>query len=752
MAATNRSPGAKFWGVIRVGLAAALLWTGPAPAAPHAAKKPPLPRSRPALPAVRQSVPLPRTVPLPPARPRVAGKALSAYAQANVGLRGALFASRATFKPLARPVSGPFSIAATAVTPAGDIAAVKRAIEAARKGKGADATAAEKTIADPVARKLAEWAILRSNNTDPPFQRYADFVNANPDWPHTPLFRRRAENALWNDNLDNATVLAFFARQKPQTAKGRYMLARALLAKGDRAAATALVRKAWRMQDCSTDVETRVLDMFGDLLTRADHKARMDKRFYVDDTEAGMRAAHRLGGGELALAKAWTATIKRKHNAKALLHAVPAATRHEAGYIYAHAMWLRREDKLEAAAKLMLSAPRDAEAVIDPDQWWQERRVLVRDLLDKHDPKSAYRVAIESVTPERDNYRVGKYFLAGWIALRYLHDAKTAATLFAHIPQGTDNPHALSRGGYWQGRAAEAMGHRAEADKFYRAAAEHSATYYGQLARARLGLTDLGLRGPPVFTAQERKVLGNLEVVRAAEILYALDERDLLASIFAEIGESGTDIAGMAMLAEVAAKHKDGRAMVLLGQYAHGRGLPLDFYAYPTVGLPDYRPIAPPIAPAVAYSIARQESHFNKDVVSPAHAMGLMQVTPIAGKDTARRYKVTYSKARLRSDPVYNMQMGAAELSNLLHYYDGSYLLTFAAYNAGRGRIRQWMEAYGDPRDPRVDPVDWVERLPYSETRNYVERIMENLQVYRALFKGSGKLMIEADLHRGKAD
>ena len=157
-------------------------------------------------------------------------------------------------------------------------------------------------------------------------------------------------------------------------------------------------------------------------------------------------------------------------------------------------------------------------------------------------------------------------------------------------------------------------------------------------------------------------------------------------------------------------------------------------------------------AAAVAYSIARQESHFNQKIVSSAHAMGLMQVTPDSAQDTAKRYKVAYNRARLLSDSVYNMQMGAAELSNLLHYYRGSYLLTFAGYNAGMGRVRQWLAAYGDPRDPKVDPVDWVERIPLSETRNYVERIMENLQVYRARFNGNNRLVIEADLKRGAAN
>ena len=244
-------------------------------------------------------------------------------------------------------------------------------------------------------------------------------------------------------------------------------------------------------------------------------------------------------------------------------------------------------------------------------------------------------------------------------------------------------------------------------------------------------------------------MLSNIEVGRAAEILYALDERDMLASMYAELGESGTDIAGMATLGEIAAKHGDGRSMLLLGQDAYTRGLPLEYYAYPIVGLPDYKAIAPPIEPAVAYSISRQESHFNQKIVSSAHAMGLMQVTPAAAIDTAKKYKATYNRDRLLKDPVYNMQMGAAELSNLLGGYNGSYILTFAGYNAGRGRVRQWIAAYGDPRDPAVDPVDWVERIPISETRNYVERIMENLQVYRARFGGGSRLMIEADIKRG---
>ncbi|MBI4365508.1 MAG: lytic transglycosylase domain-containing protein, partial [Deltaproteobacteria bacterium] len=538
-----------------------------------APRKVPMPRPKPAILAARAAAPATHPVLTPPKRQPPGGKGLSAFAQANIGLRGALFASRATFKPLARPVAGPFSIAPTTSTSAADIALVKQVIEATRKSNEVVADVAEKSIADPVARKLAEWIILRSDNTNPTFQRYAAFVKENPSWPHAPLFRRRAENALWNDKIDDGTVRAFFADLPPTTAKGRYMLARARLAQGDRAGAEALVRRAWRHDDASADVEKRVIEMFGGMLTRADHKVRMEQRFYAEDVTAGLRAAERLGGNDVAIANARAAVIKKAGNAKTLLDAVPAAARGDAGYIFARVQWLRKANKPEEAGKLILTAPKNAEALVDLNQWWVERRLLVRKLLDDNDPQTAYRVAREAASPPQGNYRVDQHFTAGWIALRFLHDPTTAATHFAQINEGTVNPHALARGGYWQGRTAEAMGQRAQAKAFYESASQHTATYYGQLARARLGLADLGLRGPPAFTPEEATVLSNLEVGRAAEILYTLDERDMLASIFAELGESANDIAGMAALAEIAGRHDDGRAMLLLGKGAHGRGL-----------------------------------------------------------------------------------------------------------------------------------------------------------------------------------
>ena len=237
------------------------------------------------------------------------------------------------------------------------------------------------------------------------------------------------------------------------------------------------------------------------------------------------------------------------------------------------------------------------------------------------------------------------------------------------------------------------------------------------------------------------------DLLRAADILYAIGERDLVASFVADLAEESSDAAALAALGQLAAHYNDARAMLLIGKAALARGLPMDQYAFPDIGVPPYSAIGPQLDRCIVYSIVRTESAFDQRDMSSAKAVGLMQVTPEAGRDTAKRFGAAYDWHRLVSDPVYNTQMGAAEVAALLKEYRGSYIMTFAGYNAGRGRVAQWVAQHGDPRDPKVDAVDWVERIPIAETRNYVQRVMENLQVYRARF-GASTATVEPNLHR----
>ncbi len=704
----------------------------------------PLPKPRP----IARNV-VPKTSPnvnsAPPTNTAAKKPAPVATATAPATIEPATRRHAALPPPPARKPAAPAAVAATSSTPQADIDALGSVIELIRKHKPADATQTEAAISDPVARKLAEWLILRSDDNGASVERYRAFVTANPSWPSQTFLRRRIEGALWDDHRDDATVWAWFENESPLSAKGKFSLARVMIARGDRANAERLVRDAWRNDAMSEDTENTALDLFGALLTPGDHKARMDLLLYGSEHEAALRAAKRLGTGQVALAKARIAAFRKASNTRALLEAVPQEFHGDPGYIFSKIQLLRREEKFAEAAQLMLSAPKDPGRLHNLDEWWVERRLLSRKMLDIGEHRTAYLIARDAALPARDIYKTEQEFTAGWIALRFLNDPATAAQHFARIGIGSVNPTALARAGYWQGRAAEAAGRSQEARNAYAAAAEHSTSYYGQLARAKLGLPQIALNGAP---AARGRGIERLEIVRAVQLLYELDEREIAIPILGDLGENG-DPDALVGVGELASRNGDARGMLLLGKAALNRGLPFDFYAYPVSGIPPFKSIGPDVEQSIVFAIARQESAFNPLVVSPANAYGLMQVTPDAGRYVCKKYGASFDLARLKTDPVYNAALGAAELGGLIEDYRGSYIMTFAAYNAGRGSVKKWIERYGDPRDPKVDAVDWVEQIPFSETRNYVQRIMENLQVYRARFGGGTRLQIEADLHRG---
>jgi soluble lytic murein transglycosylase len=651
-------------------------------------------------------------------------------------------------QPRQAPASGrrgaPAAIATSSSTSQQDLDTLERVIEMARSGKATAASDVKEQIQDPVAQKVAEWMILRSDGNGASAERYRAFINANPSWPSVGFLRRRGESALWDNNRDDSAVLAWFGAEQPLSAKGRFMLARALLARGDRNAALRLVRDAWRGDQMSKETEAYALEMFGSLLTAGDHKARMDFLLFTDDTVGALRNAQRVGPDQVAIAKARFAVDDKAGNAKSLLDAVPSEAHNDASYLFGRIQHLRRADKIAEAAQLMMRAPRDPAKLGNPDEWWIERRLVARKLLDLGDPASAYAVARDAGLPARDVYKTEQEFTAGWISLRFLKDPTTALQHFSRIAVGSSNPTHLSRGGYWQGRAYEALGRSQDARAAYQSAAHHSTSYYGQLARAKLNLPQLAVRDAPHAARG-----ATYEVVRAVEMLYAMQERDLVATMLSDLGERLDDSDALAALGEVTARNNDARNMLVLGKGALNRGYPFDHYAYPVSGIPKYELIGPEVERGLVFAIARQESAFNPKALSPAKAMGLMQVTPPAAKTIHRRYGGTYDIKRLQNDPAYNAMLGAAELGALVSDYRGSYILTFVGYNAGRGRAREWIAKYGDPRDPNVDAVDWVERIPFAETRNYVQRIMENVQVYRTRFGGGSKLLIEADLKRG---
>src|SRR6266516_5628753 len=446
-----------------------------------------------------------------------------------------------------------------------DVPAVKQAIEFVRKRKIREATEIEKSVREPMAQKLIEWVILRSEESGAGFDRYAAFIRDNPAWPSLRILRRRAEGTLWQERRDAVTVRRFLDG-KPTSATGRLALARVLLSEGNRSAAEREVQETWQSEELSAKLETEVLAVFPDFLTRADHVVRMDRRVGAKDFVAAMRAAVRLCGPYASIVKACAGVMtKGRGDARTLLEKVPAEVRQDLGYTLCRIHWLLRNNGVAEATRLMLTAPRDAMSRQDTDQWWRERRVLARELLDLGDINTTYQIVRDAAAPADEYYRAEFHFMAGWIALRFLNDPTAALAHFAHIDEDSTNPIVLSRARYWRGRAAHAAGRIEEARTYYETASRNSTAYYGQLARAKLGLGDLMLRELPEPGPAHRARILALDVVRAAEMLYSIGERDLAVRFVTAFAESSADVTALVALAEITARYEDAQAMLLIG-------------------------------------------------------------------------------------------------------------------------------------------------------------------------------------------
>lgn len=633
---------------------------------------------------------------------------------------------------------------AAAVKPA-DPEQVKAAIAAYRRGALKDGDAIAATIDEPAARAVLEWAALRSASSLVPFRRIEAFLAANPNYPATAVFRRRAEEMLIAEKRPPAVIRAFFHGAAPVSPAGRVALALALRDEGRSELAAETVRTVWRQEHLGAPLERLVLAEFPKLLTVEDHKLRTERYLFRENGPAAMRNAERVSTDYVKLARARLAVAKaRAPVAASVIGAAPAAFKDEPPFLFMQAQQARRADKFDEAADLLAKAPRDATRLGDGDGWWTERRLVARRLLDGGDAKRAYVVAAGHAA-EGAAERIDAEWHAGFIALRFEQNAARALDHFTAAAGIAETPISVARASYWQGRAAEALGRREDAEQHYEVAAEHPIAYYGQLARARLGHSDLPLRRATSVDIE------HLPGHRGVRLLYEAGARDLAAIMLVDLSRNLHTTPALEAIASIARREGDVRTLLAIGKLAVQRGFPLDMAAYPTDGVPDFALDGAPPERAMVHAIARQESAFDPTAVSHAGARGLMQMMPATARETARRSGLPFDLSRLGSDALYSAQMGAAHLGDLLREWRGSYILTFAAYNAGSGNVRRWIAAYGDPRSPDVDAVDWVERIPFYETRNYVQRVMENLQVYRQRLDQRTASVIDQDLKRGAA-
>ena len=637
-------------------------------------------------------------------------------------------AEMAALEPSAPPPAAPEPSAPAAAPALPPPARTPQAVVLYKKGDAADLMALATAATDADERSALEWAALRAD-AHPSFDSLAAFLKAHPGWPSRAWIRERQEAELAAHPQAPGEVAAFFAGEPPQSSAGKIAAARAAQAMGRPEEASQIIRALWRDGNVDARAESVILRDFGASLTKADHAYRADRLLYAGYLSAGARAAALAGPDVFALAQARIAAA-REPMSPGLVKAVPPALRNDPGLLFSRIQYARRAGRVYEAAVMLGLAPHDRAALVNPDRWWSERKMVARTLLDLDEPRLAFEVCDETVRPDSSEAQVDAAFHAGWIALRFLDDAPSAAKRFALAAEAAENPLSVARAAYWQGRAAEAMGNSAAAKTFYARAAAVPIAYYGQLAAQRLGETRLVFRAPATAAEGDRRD----EAVRAVQALYADGLDDLAAALAFDAARQWRDESQLAAMAAVVKRQDDAGTQVQFAKIAVMQGHPLEAMAFPDVGMPAFLPLPRSADLPTVYAVARQESEFIWHASSGAGAKGLMQMLPSTAVVTARRAGVDFDYARLIVDPAFNTQLGAALLGQLIEDQRGSRELAFAAYNAGPGRVAQWIAAHGDPRDGAVDLVDWIERIPFDETRDYVERVSENLGVYRQRF------------------
>lgn len=655
------------------------------------------------------------------------------------------------FMAIPKPVANPFSDSSIPATdmihPGNSIlsAGLKTGLDALYNKQIDRAAALRDTMpVNSLDRNTLTWAIAVSDIKEIPSVQFQKAIDELKHWPGQSIIRRNFERALAREDNSPQEIIALFANRKPATADGMAILGAALIQSGQNNRARAIIAPWWHKAKLDAREEQLVIDKAGPALTKSDYQMRLQTMLYATRLNSAQRIAQLAEA--TSLYEGFAAVTRKNADAGQKLDTVDAAWKKQPIYTFARIQYLRRTGKYAEAAKLMLNAPRDSASLTDPDAWWVERRVLSREMLDIGNPELAYRLAVIHMA-ESPPMVADAEFHAGWYALRFLKNPKMALQHFSRIARLSSHPVSAARGFYWVGRTIETLHEKDKAHAYFQRAAHYGATFYGQLAASRLGEKKLEITYPRP-TAKDREHFNTREPVKAIRRLEAAGYRKEAMLLYHELAEQLKSPGELALLAVMAEHSNDYHTSLRIGKKAVQRGLYVGSLSHPLGAIPASANIAV-TGKALAYAIARQESEFNPTAVSSADARGILQLLPETAKAIASRHGMAYSIEKLSSDASYNATLGAHFLGEQLKKFNGSYILTFIGYNAGPRHANEWVVRYGDPRGrPIDDVVDWIERIPYTETRNYVQRVMENYEVYKARLTGTTD--IKTDLVAGR--
>ena len=624
---------------------------------------------------------------------------------------------------------------------------LERAFKEADRRNWSAALKWAKKIKSPVPEKIVRWRYYLTETNGIQFDEIVRFIEANPDWPRRERLLRRAEEAM-PDDLKPERVVAWFAGQEPMTGEGKVNLGEAYLAIGKQEFGAYWLQNAWTQNNLSSRLQKRLTGKHNSLLTAEHHLARANMLLWQRKTSDAQRLISKLDKKDAAVVRARIDLIN-SGNIKSSMSKVPSSLKNDGGLLYEQLKLHRKAERNSSGLKVIRQAPKDAEGLGNPDLWWTERNLLARRAIKQESYDDAYDIVAGNGLEFGGGFADAE-FMAGWLALRYLNDPNAAENHFRRLDGGVSYPISKSRAAYWLGRALEEQNKAKEAVEAYERAASYSTAFYGQLAIERLQASKATLTLPQYVRVTPTKIeqIASREIIEALQLLHLADQERTLRTFVLHLSDYLESPEDYAALSDLMFQQDRPELGVRSAKRAALKHIFLPERAYPinAIDAQTIKSVKSPIE--LVLGLSRQESEFNPRAVSRAGALGLMQLMPGTAQIVARQQKVSYSKSRLTSDPSYNVSLGSAHLADLLNDWRGSYILTIASYNAGPHRAKAWIREYGDPRDTnKIDPIDWIEKIPFNETRNYVQRVMENMQVYRSRLAGtSTPLRLSYDL------
>ena len=611
----------------------------------------------------------------------------------------------------------------------------KKSIQAMEKSQWTTALKNSKEAKDKSIYNFIQWRHLLTTENQATFYDYMTFIQNNKDYPRISRIKYLAEQKLSTDKISPKKIINWFGVDEPLSGYGMLVLGESFIQTGDSEKGIALIKRGWITAELSRDSMKSLSKKYRkyldskDYINRADYLAWENKYWDLKTMLPYLPKDYQL------LYTARQILMSKSYGVDQAIKNVPQKFKNDAGLNHDRLKWRRKRGRIDSSLEILFSIKNDKDYLVRPDKWWVERAIMTRALIYKNKYETAYKVASQHSLDKGSEFAEAEW-LSGWIALSFLNDPILAVDHFNNFYQNVSYPISLARGAYWLGRSYEKIGDKRQSEDWYREATKYLTTYYGQLAFLKINPSqNFELEEQADVKDDYRKYFYNKELVKITHLLNELNKDKYTKNILRHLANDNIASGSEILAAELATNISRYDFAIQVSKLASYEKRFHNTFNYPIISVPQYVNGRKIPETAFILSLIRQESEFDMRANSHVGAQGLMQIMPYTAKLVAKQAKLPYSKSRLTSDPEYNINLGSHYIAGLILQYDGAYPFATAAYNAGPKRVKHWKKINKDPQKKQIDFVDWVELIPFKETRNYVQRVMENYNVYRYILE-----------------